>query len=133
MITVFLTTDPSVMQKQSVGWGLIEVWPKAFMTITYKGTFKVNVYQQENIANSASALYYYSPALIIDPSLAVSNFSNFNKRFEMTFTVLMWDNEFEEFILDAIAKKIGAMIPRSSLATFLIEEIRLDTSDLPVD
>ncbi|XP_055354277.1 uncharacterized protein LOC129599933 [Paramacrobiotus metropolitanus] len=109
----------------SSGWGLLEISPNAFMSIIYKNNFRISVYRNQAV-DPALVQYFYSPALIIDPSSAVSSFNRFTERFEMTFSVLMWDEEFESFVCSEISKKLGAPVATSSVRTLPIEEIRID-------
>ena len=116
----------------STSWGLIEVSPKAFLSVTYRDTFRVNVYRQEtgdNLINPAQSQYYYSPALILDPTSTVCAFNQISKRYEVTFSVIMWDADFEAFVLNEISKEIKATLPKNRLRTLPIEEIRIDSSE----
>ncbi|XP_055350706.1 uncharacterized protein LOC129597251 [Paramacrobiotus metropolitanus] len=118
-------TIKSTAATASSGWGILEISPNAFMSIVYKNNFRISVYKNQAV-DPALVQYFYSPALIIDPSSATSSFNRFTERFEMTFSVLMWDEEFEDFVCSEISKKIGQPVVKSSVRTLPIEEIRID-------
>ncbi|OQV21947.1 hypothetical protein BV898_04159 [Hypsibius exemplaris] len=77
--------------------------------------FRVTIYRQENVQNPLTAHYYYNPALILDPGSAVCSFNSFIKRHEVTFSVITWDEEFENFVISESNRKLGSILPRSNL------------------
>ncbi|OQV15157.1 hypothetical protein BV898_10671 [Hypsibius exemplaris] len=120
-------------QKGSDGWGQLEVQPKAFISAVYQGTFGVNIYRQENEPDHMVAQFYFSPALVLDPRSATCAFNNFNKRHEVTFTAIMYDDGFKQFVYDAITAKIGAAVPRHNVRILPVESIRIDSNDVSND
>ncbi|XP_055329265.1 uncharacterized protein LOC129581961 [Paramacrobiotus metropolitanus] len=114
--------------KAGTGWSDVLVSPNAFLSATYQG-FRISIYKTANADTNLSVptQYFYPPALFIDPTSAKSYLNSLQEnRPEMSFTVLMWDDEYEEFIREAVSKRLGQKIPRESIRVLPIEQIRID-------
>ncbi|XP_055328828.1 uncharacterized protein LOC129581650 isoform X2 [Paramacrobiotus metropolitanus] len=113
--------------KAVTGWGDVLVNPNAFLSAMYRG-FRINIYKTANDTNLlGSVQYFYPPALFIDPASAKTYLNTLQEdRPEMSFTVLMWDEEYEEFVREAVSRRLGQRVPKESIRVLPIEQIRID-------
>ncbi|XP_055335736.1 uncharacterized protein LOC129586498 [Paramacrobiotus metropolitanus] len=125
----FRATAAPGLSKSTTGWSEIEVNPNAFLSAIYKG-FRINVYVTKQILDVNSTHYFYPPGLFIDPMSAKSYLNTLQNRFEMSFTVLMWDEDYEAFIRNAVSTKLGSEIPKENIRVLPIEQIRIEAPGL---
>ncbi|XP_055329213.1 uncharacterized protein LOC129581931 [Paramacrobiotus metropolitanus] len=112
--------------KAVTGWGDVAVNPNAFLSATYHG-YRINIYKTADATATGAAQYFFPAALFIDPNSAKSYANTLQEnRAEMSFSVLMWDDEYEEFIREAVSKRLGYWIPKESVRVLPIEQIRID-------
>ncbi|XP_055351134.1 uncharacterized protein LOC129597552 [Paramacrobiotus metropolitanus] len=112
----------------AIYWGRFEPTRTARLSIPYKN-FRVLIYEpapsvNENPLTARRDLYYYTPAAILNVSSAVSSNNKFAGKFQVEFSILMWDGDYVAHIRREISERLN--VPNPKLRIIPIEEVRVD-------
>ncbi|XP_055357146.1 uncharacterized protein LOC129602195 isoform X2 [Paramacrobiotus metropolitanus] len=104
---------------QNSYWGRLEIFRTASLTVKYKG-FVAPLYQ----TRQDPTLYYFAPAMIFLPGSAKSVRNNVAGKFQLEFTLLLYDDSYIAYLRTAVFKQVKV---RAELRVIPIEEIRIDS------
>ncbi|OQV17424.1 hypothetical protein BV898_08527 [Hypsibius exemplaris] len=127
----YVSSSATVNRAGSLGWGAVEVSPKAFMSLEYQN-FQVSIYKGEvssasSVDNNVSQPFYCSPALTLEPTRTRTRFINSLQMFETAFTVRMWSSEYRKAIQQALSTQLHRNVSQYDVRILPIEDIRIDS------
>ncbi|OQV24204.1 hypothetical protein BV898_02151 [Hypsibius exemplaris] len=126
-LITYLADGAALVNKPAIlGWGAIEVSPKAFIVLEYHN-FQVSIYKKEGVDTAAAQQFFYSPALILEPSQTKTTFDYFSGGYKTSFKVKMWYPEYRQAIQEALSSELGRNVSKHAIRMLPIEEIRIDS------
>ena len=89
--------------------------------------FRVAIYKKTTASPDQQSQFYYSPALILDPSKTRVIKRSGDQKLTVRFEVVMWDHAYEQAVLQAVSVSVGQNVSSHQIRVLPIEEIRIDS------